>query len=217
MTAQRSGARDTALWTSALERLARAAQSNSGLARPTEERANEILARRARNLAAPLAKAQPERMLDVVVFALANERIAIESRYLRAVVKFGDVTPMPGGAAFLAGVANFRGEILPIFDLRDALGISMTAPFAPSRILVLGLDRTEFGLAVDAVEDAISVPAASVRTYKAGGAATSHNAITGGITDAALLVLDGQALLSDARFFAERTDTTDPLLRETGP
>src|ERR1700726_1698325 len=79
----------------------------------------QILPARAHALARPPAHTPAaETMLDVLEFRLAQERYAIETRYVREVHPLKDLTPLPCTPPFVLGIVNVRGRIVPVFDLK---------------------------------------------------------------------------------------------------
>jgi len=62
---------------------------------------------------------------NVIVFALGGARYAVELRWVREVVTLGFVTPVPTAPAAIGGLANLRGAVTPVIDVRPALGIAV--------------------------------------------------------------------------------------------
>ena len=114
-----------------------------------------------------------------------------------------DLTPIPGAPGLLAGVVNFRGEILPVFRLGDLLGAGDVTD--ATCMIVLGEKRPELAFLVDAVEDVSGISAARLRP--APWQEPSRLGAALGVTDTALNVLDGRALLSDRRLSAGNAPT----------
>ncbi len=198
-TRRRAGGRPID-WAEVHRRLARTTAADGAL---TPEQARAVLDERARALARV-----PERppalgdILEVVCFTLANERYALETRYVREVVTRVVVARVPGAPDFLAGVINLRGEIVAIMDLRPLFHLPATASAEAGRVLVLGGERLEFGILADAVEE--------VTTLRADAILEPPGAVTGpsrpllrGVTAEARVVLDGAALLGDPRLFID--------------
>lgn len=89
---------------------------------------------------------------DAVVARLGSGRFAVD---LAAVAEVGRVPPttrVPGLPQWVTGVANWRGRILSVLDLRSLLGAEPTPPDGSSRLLVIATDGIAVGLLVDAVE-----------------------------------------------------------------
>lgn len=88
-----------------------------------------------------------------VVVRLAGERFALPAETLAEVARIPPLTRVPGVPGFVRGVANHRGRVLAVLDLRPLLGLPGTTATAGSgRLLVCGSDDVDFGLLVDGVE-----------------------------------------------------------------
>lgn len=89
---------------------------------------------------------------QAVVLRMGASRFAVT---LDAVAEVGPLlaaTRVPGAPAWLVGVANWRGRLLPVLDLRPLLGTEL-APLGPAaRTVVVCHAGLTVGLAVDAVE-----------------------------------------------------------------
>ncbi len=85
------------------------------------------------------------------LFVLAGERFAIEVRDAREVVVVEEFTIVPRAPAYLVGVANLRGFILPIVDVRPLLGLPARAVGRGSRVLVVDPGSGQVGIAIDAI------------------------------------------------------------------
>jgi purine-binding chemotaxis protein CheW len=120
---------------------------------------------------------------------------------VREVARLVRFTPVPGTPAFVVGVANLRGEILALFDLRQLLGVVAEGVTDLGRIVVLGETRCEFGFLADAASEILYVPRASlartetawVRPYVLGLSADG------------VVILSGEALLNDPRLTMDPT------------
>lgn len=59
----------------------------------------------------------------ICLMSLGAELFAIDLRHVREVFELESVTPVPGMPAILVGVANLRGTVMPLADLRPFLGV----------------------------------------------------------------------------------------------
>jgi len=75
--------------------------------------------------------------LEVVTFDLGGETFAIEALMVQEILDLLPETPVPGAPAFAPAVANFRGKVIPIADLRVAFGMPAAASTIDSRIMVI--------------------------------------------------------------------------------
>jgi purine-binding chemotaxis protein CheW len=155
-----------------------------------------VLDARARQLArVPNEPPRAGEVLELVGFVLAGTRYGIESRFVREVARLTGFTPVPGTPAFVLGVTNLRGEILALFDLRHLLGVVTEGVTDLGRIVVLGEHRREFGLLADAASEILYAPGTSL----AQADAAWGRAYVRGMSPEGVIVLSGEALLTDPR------------------
>lgn len=94
---------------------------------------------------------------DAVVVRLGSGRFAVDLADVAEVGKVPAVTRVPGLPAWMSGVANWRGRILPALDLRALLGAEVVPFGSKARLVVLTTDVATVGLLVDAVEGTTAV------------------------------------------------------------
>ena len=186
-------------WGEVRTRVAKAFARSSGESTP--EHAREVLIERARRLA--LGSERPGVAVDaleLLPFRLGREHYAIETRYAREVVRLTGFTAVPGTEDFLLGVANLRGEIVPVFDLMLFFGFASQGLLDRSRVIVIGAETVEFGIIADSVEAVTHVPAEALVGDAAFEGKRGGECVRG-VTREAMIVLDGAALLEDRRLF----------------
>ena len=59
-----------------------------------------------------------ERAGRYLTFVLGHESYGIPVTKVREIVRMIDITPVPGMPAYVRGVINLRGKIIPVIDLR---------------------------------------------------------------------------------------------------
>jgi len=64
-----------------------------------------------------------ESPLEVVEFLLASEHYGIELTHIREIHALSKLTPLPGTPAFVMGLANVRGQILSVIDIKKFFGL----------------------------------------------------------------------------------------------
>jgi chemotaxis signal transduction protein len=89
---------------------------------------------------------------DAIVARLSGGRVAVELSSVAEVGRAPGITRVPGLPRWLAGVANWRGRILPVLDIRGLLGGDTDPLDERARLLVLAEGAIVVGLLVDAVE-----------------------------------------------------------------
>src|SRR5712692_10159714 len=95
----------------------------------TVEQRDAVFARRADQLAESGAnESQDTEALEALVFELGRELYALPANQVHEVRPLGLLTRLPGTPAFLAGLINVRGRIIPVVDLRPLLGMPTDSP-----------------------------------------------------------------------------------------
>lgn len=73
------------------------------------------------------------------------------------------ITPLPDAPAWLTGVINLRGQIIPVIDLRKRIGVEARAVDLGTPILVVDHGGRSIGLIADAIDQIITVPSSSIQ------------------------------------------------------
>ena len=83
------------------------------------------------------------------VFALAGQPFAIDVTQVREVAIFEEWTTMPLAPPHLVGVANLRGDVVPIVDARAALGLAASRGGRKVPTLIVEAEGFEVALVID--------------------------------------------------------------------
>lgn len=94
---------------------------------------------------------------QLVVFKLAQEHYGVDISVVDGIVKMQPVTHVPGAPAFIEGITNLRGEILPVIDLRKRFGLPAGEVTKDTRIVNVVIDGIKVGLIVDSVSEVLRV------------------------------------------------------------
>src|ERR1700730_19147780 len=108
-----------------------------------------IFASRAEELAEMMpGDGQLDDTLDALVFALGSELYALPATQVHEVRPLGWLTPLPGTPAFLAGLINVPGRIVPLIDLRPLLGIASDGCSPSTSVVLVSYRSGDVGLLV---------------------------------------------------------------------
>ena len=99
---------------------------------------------------------------QLVVFMLAKEHYGVRIAAVESIIKLQPITAVPYSPAFVEGVTNLRGRVLPVIDLRKRFGLLAEESTKDTRIVVVEMSGTLVGMIVDAVSEVLRVPAESV-------------------------------------------------------
>jgi purine-binding chemotaxis protein CheW len=89
------------------------------------------------------------------VFTIAGEEFGIELDSVVEIVRPQKATPLPKVPAFISGVINLRGTVIPVMDLRKRLNVEPSSP--RERIIITRMHGEKIGLLVDTVKEIISI------------------------------------------------------------
>lgn len=131
-----------------------------------------------------------------VVFRLEGQRYALHLSQVERVVSMVAVSPLPETPAVVAGVINYRGSVVPVFDLRPRFGFP-PREFGLSDHLLLGrTSRRMLALPVDEVLGVNEVPVED--TLAPSTLLPGVGYVTGivALADGLLFIHDLEALLS---------------------
>lgn len=100
--------------------------------------------------------------LQAVVFRLGDEEFGIDITQVREIDKLVRITRVPRVPAFVEGIINLRGQLVPVLDLRTRLGLPRGVPSKTARIVVAEIEGRAFGMIVDEVREVTRIPADQV-------------------------------------------------------
>lgn len=109
------------------------------------------LERRGRAVAGGRRAAEGQEWVGVA-FRIGAETFLVPREEIREVMALPpSLTRVPGARGWIRGLANLRGQLLPVTDLRQFLGGGLTAAGRSARILVVQHRDIPAGLLVDEV------------------------------------------------------------------
>lgn len=133
-----------------------------------------------------------------VRFELAGQHYACRIERIREIVIPDRVTTIPEVPAYVQGVSNLRGSIIPVVDLRILLGLHAKERDADTRTMVVNVGSRVMGCTVDAVSQVVRIPEDDVRPPPDSAALGGPRFIEGfaRLGDDLLILLDSDQLLS---------------------
>ena len=96
-----------------------------------------------------------------LTFFLAGEEYAISILRVKEIIVYGTLTKVPTMPAFVRGVINLRGSVVPVMDLGIKLGMSESPVTQCTCIIIVEVEwegeQTVLGLVADAVNRVIDL------------------------------------------------------------
>jgi purine-binding chemotaxis protein CheW len=104
-------------------------------------------------------------MQQMVVFELDKEEYAVPITEVQEVVKIPVITPVPQSPAFILGIINLRGKIVPILDMEKLFKLARENKGISEHIMVTedGCGNL-FGVQVDKVTEVLKISQESIQT-----------------------------------------------------
>ena len=137
-----------------------------------------------------------------LTFQLSGEMYAVGILNVKEIIEYGSLTGIPMMPAFIRGVINLRGSVVPVVDLAARFGGRQTETSRRTCIVIIELttadERHDIGIVVDAVSEVLEVSSADIEPAPAFGAKIRADFIEGmgKIAGKFVIILDIQKVLS---------------------
>ncbi|MGB0682168.1 MAG: chemotaxis protein CheW [Magnetovibrionaceae bacterium] len=143
---------------------------------------------------------------QLIAFTLGDDIYGIDILSVREIRVWSETTELPNAPAYVMGVINLRGIIVPVFDLRARFGKGATEPSKRHVVIVVALEERMIGILVDAVSDIIEFQPSDLRPVPEMEFGRESTFLNG------LVTVDGNmiALVNTERVFAQH-DMPDQL------
>lgn len=119
---------------------------------------------------------------ELIMVQIGDQKFAIDIMSIREIRGWTPSTPLPHAPAYILGMINLRGAVLPVVDLGSRLGLQLAAPDSSSVVVVAQIKGRQVGLLVDAVCDILTVTANMLQEAPDVGAAQVRNFVHGIMT-----------------------------------
>ena len=142
---------------------------------------------------------QNEQLSQVVSFQLANETYGLNIMDVQEIILLGEITGIPEVPAYIRGVINLRGKVLPVVDLRLRLGLRASGASEHTRIIVVHATGMRFGIIVDGVSQVVRVDTEQVEPPPTGLTGSDRAYLLGLVKmdEKIMILLNAEAILSN--------------------
>jgi len=118
-----------------------------------------------------------------LTFALANEEYGLEILKVREIFGYMDITAVPQTPAYVKGVINLRGQVIPVVDLRAKFGMETTEVTEETCIIVVEITQGDrncsTGIVVDHVQEVLDIAGENIEESPQFGASVNTDFILG--------------------------------------
>lgn len=93
-----------------------------------------------------------------IVIRLGDEQYGIDIRFIDNIVRMQNITRVPKVPAYLKGVINLRGEVIPVVSIRLKMGLPQDEFGRATRIIILKTETEgNLGIIVDEVKEVVTL------------------------------------------------------------
>jgi purine-binding chemotaxis protein CheW len=134
---------------------------------------------------------------EFLTFRLGNEEYAIDILKVQEIRGYETPTAIAHAPAFIKGVVNLRGTIVPIVDLRIKFDIG-SAEYTPfTVVIILNVGGRVVGMVVDAVSEVVALAAEQIKAAPEFSSSVDTRYIRGlaSLDERMLVVVDIETLM----------------------
>ena len=133
-------------------------------------------------------------MTQYLTYKLGDEVFAIDIAKVREVLDFTTLTKVPRTPAFMRGVINLRGSVVPVVDMRLKFGMTKTEQTVNTCVIITEVtvdgDTTVLGVLADSVQEVIGLESGSIAPAPKIGTKLNNEFIQGmGKKDDAFIII----------------------------
>ena len=118
--------------------------------------------------------------IQYIVVKFGDEQFGIDIKYIDNIVRMQRITRVPNVPAYIKGVINLRGEVVPVVSLRLKMGLAEDEITKLTRIIIIKLENGEvIGVLVDAVKEVVTLDAREIEKVSYDSGEEKNNFISG--------------------------------------
>jgi purine-binding chemotaxis protein CheW len=139
-----------------------------------------------------------ETIREFLVFKLGKEEYGVNILRVQEIRSYEAPTRMANTAAFVKGVINLRGVIVPIIDMRIKFDLAEVNYDEFTVVIVLNIGNRVVGMVVDGVSDVLTLEPSQLRPVPTleSALASDHLLAIGSVGDRMLILVDIEKLMN---------------------
>ena len=148
--------------------------------------------------AATAGAAAATSLREFLAFKLGAEEYGIDILRVQEIRSYEAPTRIANAPAFIKGVVNLRGVIVPIVDMRMKFNLETVSYDSFTVVIVLNIGSRVMGMVVDAVSDVITLTPEQLRPVPEFSSAIEcdHLLAIGAVQDRMLILVDIEKLMA---------------------
>jgi purine-binding chemotaxis protein CheW len=137
-------------------------------------------------------------LIQWVTFKLADEIYGLDVMQVQEVLRYCEISPVPGSPSYVLGIINLRGAVVTVMDTRERFGLPRDKISDQSRILVIEAENHVIGMLVDSVAEVVYLRQSEIDVSPSIGNDESSRFIQGVCykNDALLILVELSKMLS---------------------
>lgn len=143
-----------------------------------------------------------------LTFGVAQEEYGVGIAFVTEIVGMQKIMPVPDVPAYIKGVINLRGKVIPVMDMRTRFNMPEAQYNERTVIIVLDVDAVPIGLVVDDVRDVLEIAPANIDPPPQFGAVRDNKRLIRGLGksgDLVAVILDIRGLVTDESALGQPT------------
>ena len=135
---------------------------------------------------------------ELLTFTLGREEYGIDILKVQEIRGYDAVTTIVNAPAFIKGVINLRGIIVPIVDMRIKFKLGSVTYDATTVVIILNIAKRVVGMVVDGVSDVITLKPEEVKPAPEFGSNldTQYLLGLGSVGERMIILVDIERLMS---------------------
>ncbi len=135
---------------------------------------------------------------EFLSFRLGNEEYGVDIQKVQELRAYTPVTALANAPAYVKGVVNLRGVIVPIIDLRIKFHFDAPTYDQFTVVIILFVGGAQVGVVVDSVSDVMTLEAGQIKPVPPMSAAAGASYVVGMGTqgDRMIILVDIEQLLA---------------------
>ena len=116
---------------------------------------------------------------QLIIFTLEEQEYGIDISYAKEIVRIPPITRIPDMPAFMEGVINLRGNVIPVINLKKKFDFAQSEKSMDHRLLILDLEGISLGIIVDDVSAVVKINEQAIEKLSTEIATIGGNSVNG--------------------------------------
>ncbi|MCC6444584.1 MAG: chemotaxis protein CheW [Armatimonadetes bacterium] len=137
---------------------------------------------------------------QLVALEIAGEIYGVDISLIHGIIMMQEITRIPHAPAFVEGVTNLRGRVIPVLDLRKRFGLPEAERTKENRIVIVEISDEMMGMIVDGVSEVLRISADAIEPTPpiVTGLESAYLRGVGKVDDRLIILLDVRKVLSES-------------------